>query len=100
MATSITVTPAAATPAAPVAPAPAAPISLTADAAKLYADAILEAKAEIAKIEAVFTADEAAIVAKVKAEVPVALAWLKANWPHILTWGGVGFLVLKVIKFI
>jgi hypothetical protein len=79
------------------APTPAAVLSLSADAAKLYADAVAEAKAEVAKIDAALKGEAAAGLSGVE-------AWLKANWAHVVTWvlaagGGVGGL-LELVKHV
>jgi hypothetical protein len=36
-----------------------------------------------------------ALESKVKTDAEEALAWLKAQWPHFVTWAGVAFVALK-----
>ena len=90
MTTSISVS----TPATVTAPAETAPVvSVSADAAKLLADAVAEAKAELAKVEAALKGDESTVV-----------SWFKANWAHVVTWvvagaGGVSGLI-EIVKHV
>jgi hypothetical protein len=78
MTASITVSPA-----TPAAPAPA--VSLSADTAKLYADALAEAKGELASVEA-------ALTGKISTTESAVSAWLKAHEP-----AAVGILLAALI---
>jgi hypothetical protein len=48
-------------------------------------------------IETRLAAIEAAIVAKAKAEESTISTWLKANWAHFVTWGGLAIAFVKHI---
>lgn len=82
MTTSISVTPV-------TAPTPVA-VSLSADAAKLYADAIAEAKAELAAVEAMLSG-------KVSTTESAVSAWLKAHEPAAV--GGLLAALILAIRF-
>ena len=73
------------TPAAPAAPAPV--VSVSADLAKAYADALAEAKAEVAAVEAALKGDEAK-----------AGTWISKHEPTVV---GIGLAILiLVLKFL
>ena len=76
MSASISVSPTVGVQAAPA-------ISVSADVAKTYADAVAEAKAEVLRAEAALKGEVAVVEGDVK-------SWLKSNWQHIVTWGLAG----------
>ena len=57
-------------------------VSVSADLAKTYADAVAEAKAEILAAEAALKGGASSVESSVS-------AWFKSNWQHVVTWAGV-----------